>query len=46
MDSGYRRYGPEQVVTAQIIRRFRDLDMPLDDIQIVLQALAVETATR
>jgi DNA-binding transcriptional MerR regulator len=41
--SGYRRYGAEQIVTAQIIRRFRDLEMPLDDIQIVLQAPDVET---
>lgn len=38
VDTGYRRYATEQIVTAQIIRRFRDLDMPLEDIQIVLQA--------
>src|SRR6201984_1361910 len=25
VDSGYRRYAPEQIVTAQVIRRFRDL---------------------
>jgi DNA-binding transcriptional MerR regulator len=42
-DSGYRRYAPEQIVMAQVIRRFRDLDMPLEDIQIVLQAPDVET---
>jgi DNA-binding transcriptional MerR regulator len=42
-DSGYRRYAPEQIVTAQVIRRFRDLDMPLEDIQIVLSAPDVET---
>jgi DNA-binding transcriptional MerR regulator len=41
--SGYRRYAAEQIVTAQIIRRFRDLDMPLDDIHAVLQAPDVET---
>jgi DNA-binding transcriptional MerR regulator len=29
LDSGYRRYATEQIVTAQVIRRFRDLDMPL-----------------
>ena len=29
-DTGYRRYAAEQIVTAQIIRRFRDLDMPLE----------------
>jgi DNA-binding transcriptional MerR regulator len=45
-DSGYRRYATDQIVTAQIIRRFRDLDMPLDDIQIVLQAPDVETRNR
>ena len=37
---------PEQIVTAQVIRRFRDLDMPLEDIQIVLQAPDVETRNR
>jgi DNA-binding transcriptional MerR regulator len=43
VDTGYRRYATQQIVTAQIIRRFRDLDMPLEDIQIVLQAPDVET---
>jgi len=46
VDTGYRRYATEQIVTAQIIRRFRDLDMPLEDIQIVLQAPDVETRNR
>jgi DNA-binding transcriptional MerR regulator len=46
VDSGYRRYAAEQIVKAQIIRRFRDLEMPLDDIQIVLQAPDVETRNR
>jgi DNA-binding transcriptional MerR regulator len=46
VDSGYRRYAAEQIVTAQIIRRFRDLDMPLDDIHAVLQAPDVETRNR
>ena len=45
-DTGYRRYAAEQIVTAQIIRRFRDLDMPLEDIQIVLQAPDVESRNR
>src|ERR1700756_808165 len=45
-DTGYRRYAAEQIVTAQIIRRFRDLDMPLEDIQIVLQAPDVKTRNR
>jgi DNA-binding transcriptional MerR regulator len=46
VDSGYRRYAAEQIVTAQIIRRFRDLDMPLEDIHVVLQAPDVETRNR
>ncbi|HUC14831.1 MAG TPA: MerR family transcriptional regulator, partial [Acidimicrobiales bacterium] len=46
VDSGYRRYAPEQIVTAQVIRRFRDLEMPLEDIQIVLSAPDVETRNR
>ena len=37
-DSGYRLYSPEQVVVAQAIRRFRDLDMPLEAIRQVLEA--------
>ena len=45
-DTGYRHYGTEQIVTAQIIRRFRDLDMPLDDIHAVLDAGDVETRNR
>ena len=45
-DTGYRHYGADQIATAQIIRRFRDLEMPLDDIQIVLQAPDVETRNR
>ncbi|RLP82730.1 MerR family transcriptional regulator [Mycetocola lacteus] len=36
--SGYRRYDVEQITTAQIIRRFRDLAMPIDDVRAVLQA--------
>ena len=45
-DSGYRRYAPEQIVTAQVIRRFRDLDMPLEDIRAVLDASDVEIRNR
>jgi DNA-binding transcriptional MerR regulator len=37
-DTGYRRYTIDQIPTAQVIRRFRDLDMPLDQIHAVLQA--------
>jgi DNA-binding transcriptional MerR regulator len=36
--SGYRFYEPGQVPIAQVIRRFRDLGMPLDQIRDVLQA--------
>ena len=31
--NGYRRYNAEQIPTAQVIRRLRDLDMPLEEIQ-------------
>ena len=34
--TGYRRYTTEQLPTAQVIRRFRDLDMPLEEIRSVL----------
>jgi DNA-binding transcriptional MerR regulator len=37
-DTGYRRYTTDQIPTAQVIRRFRDLDMPLDQIHAVLEA--------
>jgi DNA-binding transcriptional MerR regulator len=37
-DTGYRWYTTDQIPTAQVIRRFRDLDMPLDHILAVLQA--------
>jgi DNA-binding transcriptional MerR regulator len=36
--SGYRLYSAAQVGTAQVIRRFRDLDMPLEQIRAVLEA--------
>jgi DNA-binding transcriptional MerR regulator len=36
--SGYRRYRADQVPVAQAIRRFRDLDMPLEQVREVLQA--------
>ena len=36
--SGYRFYEPGQVKTAQVIRRFRDLGMPLDDVRAILTA--------
>jgi DNA-binding transcriptional MerR regulator/effector-binding domain-containing protein len=36
--SGYRFYDPDQVAIAQVIRRFRELGMPLDEVRAVLQA--------
>lgn len=40
--TGYRRYTTEQIQVAQIIRRFRDLDMPLNEIRAVLSAPNVQ----
>ena len=37
-DTGYRRYASSQVGTAQAIRRFRDLDMPIEEVRQVLEA--------
>lgn len=37
-DTGYRRYTTEQIPAAQVIRRFRDLNMPLEQIHAVLHA--------
>ena len=34
--TGYRRYSTDQISTAQIIRRFRALEMPLDEIGAVM----------
>jgi len=34
--TGYRRYSTDQISTAQIIRRFRALEMPLDEIRTVI----------
>src|SRR5262245_44896218 len=36
--SGYRQYTSAQVGPAQAIRRFRDLDMPIDEVRSVLDA--------
>lgn len=36
--SGYRSYRPEQVAQARLIRRLRDLDLPVDDVRTVLEA--------
>jgi DNA-binding transcriptional MerR regulator len=42
--TGYRRYLADQIPTAQVVRRFRDLGMPLDEIRTVLTA--PDAATR
>jgi DNA-binding transcriptional MerR regulator len=34
--TGHRRYATDQIPTAQIIRRFRSLDMPLEEIHAVI----------
>ncbi|GGU84428.1 MerR family transcriptional regulator [Streptomyces albospinus] len=44
--TGYRRYTAEQIPTAQVVRRFRDLGMPLEEIRTVLAAADVETRNR
>src|SRR5207247_5693686 len=44
--TGYRRYTTEQIPRAQVIRRFRDLEMPLERIRDVLAAPDLETRNR
>ncbi|MER6565545.1 MerR family transcriptional regulator [Streptomyces sp. NPDC001093] len=44
--TGYRRYSAEQIPTAQVVRRFRDLGMPLEEIRTVLAASDVATRNR
>jgi DNA-binding transcriptional MerR regulator len=41
--SGYRFYDADQVPIAQVIRRFRDLGMPVDQVKSVLDAPDVRT---
>jgi DNA-binding transcriptional MerR regulator len=41
--SGHRRYKTDQIPIAQVIRRFRSLEMPLDEIRAVLAAPDVAT---
>jgi DNA-binding transcriptional MerR regulator len=40
--SGYRFYDPGQAPVAQVIRQFRDLGMPVDEVRAMLQAPSVE----
>src|ERR1700757_2429037 len=37
-DTGYRYYSAGQIATAQVIRRLRDLEMPVADVKAVLAA--------
>jgi DNA-binding transcriptional MerR regulator len=45
-DTGYRYYSLDQVPTAQAIRRYRDLSMPIDAVKAVLAAPDVATRDR
>jgi DNA-binding transcriptional MerR regulator len=36
--TGHRRYTTQQIPTAQVIRRFRELDMPIEEIRSILTA--------
>jgi DNA-binding transcriptional MerR regulator/effector-binding domain-containing protein len=44
--SGYRLYDADQVPLAQVIRRFRDLGMPVDEVRSMLQAPDLETRNK
>lgn len=44
--NGYRYYRPEQVPVAQVIRRLRDLGMPVAEVKAVLAADGQARATR
>lgn len=44
--SGYRYYSPDQVPIAQVIRRLRDLGMPLDELTEVVRAENVTDRNR
>jgi DNA-binding transcriptional MerR regulator len=44
--SGYRMYDVAQIPVAQVIRRFRDLDMPVDEVRSMLAAPDVETRNK
>jgi DNA-binding transcriptional MerR regulator len=44
--SGYRLYNADQVALAQVIRRFRDLGMPVDEVRSMLVAADLETRNK
>jgi DNA-binding transcriptional MerR regulator len=41
--TGHRRYSTDQIPTAQVIRRFRSLDMPLEEIRAVIATPDIAT---
>jgi DNA-binding transcriptional MerR regulator len=41
--SGYRYYRPEQLATARLIRRLRDLELPVEDVRTALSAQDEQT---
>src|SRR6202012_2333865 len=45
-ETGYRRYTTGQIPAAQVIRRFRELEMPLEEIPAVLRAADLPTRDR
>lgn len=45
-DSGYRRYSTEQVPVAQVVRRLRDLEMPIDSVREVVSAPTIDARNR
>jgi DNA-binding transcriptional MerR regulator len=44
--TGYRYYGDEQIPLAQVIRRLRDLEMPIPEVKAVLAAPAASSRNR
>jgi DNA-binding transcriptional MerR regulator/effector-binding domain-containing protein len=44
--SGYRFYDTDQVAVAQVIRRFRDLGMPVGEVRAMLEAGDVDTRNK
>ena len=44
--SGYRLYDADQVPLAQVIRRFRDLGMPVDEVKNMLEAPDMDTRNK
>lgn len=42
-DNGYRLYAPEQIVDAQVIRRLRELEVPVDGVRAILRTTDVES---